>query len=275
MRTTKAYKFVSLAIATGLLTAGLSSCTGKSPKKEGAQVAEETIKKEIEEYAYPLPSAFEVTNMLNEIEASYIVGIANDPAKAESYFAEKSKAVNLGIYTADLAYATTYNQKSDIQSYFDASETLVRELDFTAAFDQDLADQIEANMDNKDKLVEIVTGMFQNAYSYLNQQGRTEMSYLVLTGTVIEGLYLTTHISENTFQNPKIIEAILFQKEPLADLEKMIEKLGDSELLKEVSEDIKSINAVYAMEEGTTSMTEKQVIALTETVTKIRERHVQ
>lgn len=273
MRTNKAYQFISLAIVAGIFSAGFSSCTGKSSKKS-SPVAEETIKQEIEEYAYPLPSAFEVTNMLNEIEASYIVGIANDPEKAASYLSEKSKAINLGIYTADLAYATTYNQKTDIQAFFKASETLVRELDFTSAFDQDLADQIDASMDNKDKLVEIVTDMFQNAYSYLNKQGRTELSYLVLSGTVIEGLYLTTHISENTFQNPKIIEAILFQKEPLAELEKMLDYFEGSELLGDVQEDIKRINAIYAQEEGTTSMTEKQVLELTETLTKIRENLV-
>lgn len=274
MRTNKAYPFISLAIVAAILSAGFSSCTSKSPKKDAEAVAEETIKKEIEEYAYPLPSAFEVTNMLNEIEASYIVGIANDPEKAESYLTEKSKAVNLGVYTADLAYATTYNQKTDIQNYFKANEILVRELDFTAAFDQDLPDQLDANLDNKDKLVEIVTNMFQNAYTYLNQQGRTELSYLVLSGTVIEGLYLTTHISENTFQNPKIIEAILFQKEPLADLEKMLANFEGSEMLADIYASIKAINAIYAMEEGTTAMTEKQVLQLTETLTKIREEIV-
>ena len=275
MRTTKAYKFIAIAITASIFSAGISSCSSNSTKKESTQAAEETIKKEIQDYAYPIPSAFEITGMLNDIEASYMVGMTNDPTKAESYFSEKNKAINLGIYTADLAYATTYNQKSDIQNYFDASETLVRELDFTAAFDQDLADQIDSNMDNKDKLVEIVTDMFQNAYSFLNEQGRTELSYLVLTGTVFEGLYLTTHISENTFQNPKIIEAILFQKAPLAELATMMEAYKESEMLSDVYLDIQSINAVYALEEGSTSMSEDQVIKLTDTLTAIRDKYAQ
>jgi hypothetical protein len=112
--------------------------------------------------------------------------------------------------------------------------------------------------------------MFENTYSYLNSQGRTEISYLILTGTVVEGLYLTTHISENTLQNPKIIQAILFQKEPLLKLEKMIENVKDAELMKDAYSDLKQINAVYAMEEGSTSMTEAQVNKLTEVVTGIR-----
>lgn len=271
----RTYHLVSLVLLAGFLSPVFQSCTGKSPKKDSAQVAEEAIKKEIEEYAYPLPSTFEVTNMLNSIEASYIVGIANEADKADSYFTEKDKAINLGIYTADLAYATTYNQKPEVQAYFGSAEKLIRDLDFTSAFDENLPDQIEENLDNKEKLVTIVTDMFQNAYSYLNKQGRTEMSYLVLTGSVVEGLYLTLHISENTFQNPKILEAIIFQKGALADLAKMMEPLKDSEMLAGAYADIQSINAIYAMEEGSTAMTETQVLKLTETVDQIRAAYVQ
>ena len=122
----------------------------------------------------------------------------------------------------------------------------IRSYYVTSAFDENLPDQLEENLDNKDKLVEIVTAMFQNAYSYLNKQGRTEMSYLVLTGSVVEGLYLTTHISENTFQNPKIIEAILFQKTAIADMEKMMEPYKDSETVKDAYVAVQSINAIYA-----------------------------
>ncbi len=276
MKKMKAYQFIALITVFGLLTTVFISCNSSNQnQKSTTTIADETIEQEIEEYTYPIPSAFEVTNMLNDIEASYMVGMANDTEKAEDYFTDKSKALNLGIYTADLAYATTYNQKSEIQAYFSASETLVRELDFTSAFDQDLPDQIDANIDNKDALVEIVTDMFQGAYSYLNEQGRTELSYLILSGSVFEGLYLTTHISENTFNNPKIVEAILFQKEPLQELETIMEQYKDSELVGEVYQDIVSVNSIYALEEGSTSMSEEQVVKLTEKVTEIREKYIQ
>ena len=275
MKTPKTFKFISFALVSVLLLAGISSCVNKSGKKESPKVSEEVIKEEIQDYSYPLPSAFEVTNMLNDIEARFIVGITNTPDNAESYFTEKAKALNLGIYTADLAYATTYNQKTEIESFMKATEKLALELDLKAAFSDDLPERLEANIDNKEKLVELVTEMFQGAYSYLNKKGRTDVSYLVLAGTVFEGLYLTTHISENTFQNPKILETILFQKSPLAELETMMSKHADSELLKSTLEDIKAINAIYALEEGTTSMTKEQVEKLTETITAIREKNIQ
>lgn len=269
----RAIKFPILALTIAILSVGFSSCNScKKEKNNPAKVSNETIKEEIESYSYPLPSTFEVSKMLNEIVASYMIGVTNDPLKADKYFSEESKALNLGIYTADLAYATTYNQKLGIQNYFEASETLIRELDFTTAFNSDLPDQIEANIDNKEELVVIVTEMFQNAYSFLNKQGRTEVSYLILAGTVVEGLYLTTHISENTFQNPKIIKPIMFQKDPLAKLEVMLEAYKDSELIKSTYADIKSINAIYNMEEGTSSFSMQQIKLLTTKLDEIREK---
>jgi len=276
MKTLKAYKVIFGVIIASFLIAGFSSCNNnKGAKKESPQLSEDMIEKEVEEYIYPLPSTFEVTNMLNEIEANYIFDIANKPENASKYFTEKSKAINLGVYTADLAYATTYNQKSDVQRYFQVIELLVRELDMTSAFPENLPDQILENGDNKEELTKLITEMFQNTYTFLNKQGRTEVSYLVLAGTVYEGLYLTTHISQNTFQNPKLIETILFQKQPLIELGEMLEKYKDSELLSETYNDIDTINKIYAMEEGNTSMTVEQINKLTETITAIRNKHVE
>lgn len=249
----------------------VSSCNHQKKNK----VNEVEIKNEIEEYVYPLISAFDVTTMLSEIEASYIVDITNDAENVEKYFTEQSRAVNLGIYTADLAYATTYNQKSDVQSYFKAIEVLVNELDLTAALSKKLADDIERNLDNTEVLVDLITKLSQDAYSYLNKQGRTELSYLVLAGTVLEGLYLTTHISENTFQNPKIIETILYQKEPLLKLEKLMEPYKETELTGSVYQTIRSINEIFALEESTSAITLEQIDQLTQLLNQAREKSIQ
>ncbi len=277
MRTLKAFKLILLVIVFGIPAGGFYSCGNRNQEKDNKQqeISDERIEQEVEEYIYPLPSTFEVTNMLNEIEASYIFDIANDPEKAGSYFTEKDRAVNLGIYIADLTYATTYNQSAEIQNYFRAIERLTRELDLTAALPDDLPDQISENINNKEALIEIVTNVFQDAYSFLNKQGRTELSYLVLAGTVYEGLYLTTHISENTFQNPRLIETLLFQKQHINELTQLLEEYKDSELLSETYRDVSAINDIYALEEGTTSMTKEQVTKLTETVTEIRNKYVE
>jgi len=273
MKLTKASKIISIMILTGIISFSLISCKNKSSNTEAPKVTNETIKKEIKEYTYPINSVFDVTNMLIKIEASYVIGITNDPANVDKYFSEQSKAFNLGVYTADLAYSTTYNERTDVQRFFKATEALASSLSITSAFSSDLPKQIESNIDNKEKLVEVITKMSQDAYSYLNNQGRAELSYLILAGTVIEGLYLTSHLSESTYQNPEIVKAILYHKDPLMKLEKLMEG-GNKELTTNVLANIKSINAIYAEVNGTTSITKKQIEQLNSILEKIRKENI-
>jgi len=273
MRTLKIHSIFGLMVVACLLLITFSSCNNANKAKKAKMEAETkaAIQQEIKEYTYPLPSVFEVTEMLNKIEARYIIDICNDTKKANSFFSEKQQAENLGIYTADLAYAITYNQKEQVKIYFKACEYLVQELDFTSAFNRNMPDRIENNMDNKDSLVNIITEMVENTYSYLNQHGKQKISYLTLTGTAIEGLYLTTHISDNTFQNPEIIKAILFQKKPLLKMQKLIEPIKDDNDLKDAYNSIEKINSIYALEEGNSSITQKQIEQLTKTVSDLRD----
>lgn len=272
MRTLKINSLLGLIVTAFLFLITFSSCNNANKAKKAKIDAEakKAIQQEIKNYTYPLPSVFEVTNMLNKIEARYIIDICNDAKNTDSYITEKKQAENLGIYTADLAYAITYNQKEQVKIYFKACESLVQKLDFTSAFDRSMPDRIENNLGNKDSLVNIITEMVENTYSYLNQHGKKKVSYLTLTGTAIEGLYLTTHISDNTFQNPEIIKAILFQKEPLLKMQNLIESIKDDQDIKEAYNGIKKINSIYAQEEGNSSMTKKQIEQLTNTVTELR-----
>jgi len=262
-------KNIILVLLSGLITFSVVSCKNKGANNQMSQISKETIKQEIQDYAYPINSVFEITNMLIAIDASYIIGITNNPNNVEKYLTEQSKAYNLGVYTADLAYSTTYNEKADVQRFFKATELLASSLSITSAFDKDLANQIESNMDNKDKLVTLITKMSQDAYSYLNKQGRPELSYIILSGIVIEGLYLTSHLTASTYQNPEIVKVFLFQKEPLLKLEKLMEGTP-SELTAKVLADVKSLNAVYAEVEGSNSITQKQITELTNLLDQIR-----
>ncbi len=269
----KIYKIIKLMVLASIIGAGVQSC-GNSKKKEETKMAQELIKQEIKELTYPLPSMFELTEMLNNIEASYIVTLSNDPSKAKNYHNEQLKAINLGIYAADLAYATTYNSQAEVQTYFEACETLVGELDLTSAFDKNLPDNIKSNINNRDKLIEIVSGIMEKSYSYLNEQGRQDVSYLILTGTVIEGMYLATNISANAYQNPEIIKAILHQKEALVKLQELMEKNKNNTYISEAYKNIETINNVYGMSDAT-SMTQTQVEKLTELVRNIRDKYIQ
>jgi hypothetical protein len=266
------FRHIGIALLLISIAGGFTACNScsKKQKKSEPQISKVEIEAKVKEYIYPLPSSFEVTKMLNDIEAGYIFDITSSAEKASTYLTETKKALNLGVYAADLSYATTYNQRNETQRFVNAAEILIKELDLTSAFSGNVQEQVEQNIDNKEKLVESITDVFHNSFSYLNNQGNSEVSYLILAGTWLEGLYLTTHVSENNFQNPKIIEAILFQKPPLVELQKRMEQFKESELSKEVYSYVVEINNILALEDDT-AITKKQIDLLTTKLEIIRE----
>jgi len=246
------------------------ACQSSTKKTGKEKIDKKEIQKEIDEIMYPLPSPFELTNMLNDIEASYIIGITNEADKASTYLTMQNQALNLGIYSSDLAYASTYNLSGEINLYLTSVKALAKELGIIGAVDKNLALKIEESIENKDKITEVITDLFYKTYSYLNKNGNTELSYLILAGTWIEGIYLTTNISENTFDNINIIKIIMKQEESLKKILELMESYKHNDMLKPVYANLKEIMDVYKIEEGTDALSISQLQEITKLVSNYR-----
>lgn len=256
----------------------IGACSGeKKPANTGesiiSQMKKDQVKEEVTEFVYPMPTAFEVADMLNRIGASYIFSLSNAPENAEKYFTEKSKALNLGVYSADLAYASTYNQKQIAMDYMGASNKLIEELGFSDGIDKSLVKKIESAENNKDELIDLITNTFYNTYKHLNKNDRGSVSVLVLSGSYVEGLYIATHISAETYNNIEMVGIIMEQKEPLAKLVDLMKAYNKDQSVSEVEESLLSLNALYAALDGT-SISKEQMMSITHKVAEIRNEMV-
>lgn len=242
----------------------LSACNMK--RKSSGDSAESTdtlekarVEQDVREFVYPLPTTFEVTEMLNRIGAAYILTLSNPVSNVERYLTEKSKAVNLGVYSADLSYASTYNQKQATIDYMDVSKKLIDALNISGAISPDIVDQIEAKQDNKDELVNLITNTFYDTYEYLNQADRGSVSMLVLAGSWVEALYIVTHITEDTFKNKEMVKIVMDQKSSLNTLMSLMEVVKEKPAVAEVMADLKPLHDIYnSVDAG--SLTEKQML---------------
>ena len=66
--------------------------------------------------------------------------------------AVQHRAINLGVYGADLSYATLYNIQQEVINYLDAIRSLANELNMSKIYNEALYDQNKANFDNRDEL---------------------------------------------------------------------------------------------------------------------------
>lgn len=250
----------------------INACQGegqKKSKKDNDVLEKSEIKEKVRDVVYPLPSTFEVVEMLNNAGASYILAIANPVSNVDKYFTHKDQAINLGIYVADLSYASTYNMQQDIMNYMEVTEQLVKELGIAGAFSISFIEDVEANINNKDKLVELITDAFYNTYEYLVKHDKEDLSLLVVAGAWIEGLYISTNISETTFQDTEIVKAIMNQKQPLAKLLELLKPHTNHETIQQLLIDLEPIFEVYNnIEEG--GITESQLNDITERISTIR-----
>ena len=94
----------------------LTSCKNRAAEKQQKKAEQEqvkTIENQIEANVYPLPTSAEVIKMLTELEVGYIIGISNPVENTKKYFSSTTRAINLGVYGADLSYATLYNMQQE------------------------------------------------------------------------------------------------------------------------------------------------------------------
>lgn len=247
------------------------SCKNRAADKEQKKVEIEqvkTLESEIGKNVYPLPTSAEVIKMLTELQVGYIVGISNPVENAKKYFTGTNRAINMGVYGADLSYATLYNMQQEVINYLDAIRVLANELNMSEVYDETLYDNIKANFDNREALVKILTDAYNNTYAKLSENNQQTLALLVVGGAWVEGMYLTTHVSEAAYQVSGIARVLLEQKasfELFLEITKPYEQdPGISDFLKILD----PVKQVYSTIE--TSLTNENIIDLTKAIEGVR-----
>jgi hypothetical protein len=267
---------VSVALVFSACQSGQKKDSNKDDNKSATsqKIEKEEIEEDVRDFVYPLPTSFEVTEMLNRIGASYILTLSNSPDNVDKYLIETKQALNLGVYGADLSYGSTYNQKQQIITYMEASRKLIDALNISGALSSDIVEKIEQNQDDKDKLVKIITNTFYDTYEYLNVNNRGSVSMLVLAGSWVEALYITTNISEDTYQNKEMVRIVMEQKSSLNKLLGLMRNYKSDTAVQGVLEQMEPLSEVYNMIENN-AISEKQMNIIIAEVTKIRNSFVE
>ncbi len=257
-----------------LSVSGLSSCKNRTEKKEKDQKNQielnqvDTVLNEIEKNVYPLPTSAEVIKMLSELEVGYILGITNPVENSRKYLTSASKSANMGVYGADLSYATLYNIQQEVINFLDAIRSLANELNMSKIYDESLYDRIKLNFDNRDELVDILTEAFNNTYAYLSENDQQTLALLVVGGAWVEGMYLTTHVSEAAYQVAGISKVLIEQKESFDLFMDITKPYLEDPNIKEFINKLEPVKKVY---DGlTTSLTNQNIIDITNAIEKVR-----
>lgn len=208
--------FLSLAAAMALSLFFLAGCGGAGDQKANQEAAD-TINKELSlspeamNLLYKMPTPFEVTMLLEQAKAGYIFDITNPADHVGKYVTEKSKAINLGIYSADLAYSATYNHIDNTNQFLGCTSKLADELGIAGIYQPNLVDKVKSFDNNKDSLVNLVSGIFLATNDFLSKNNRNQVAVYIATGAFVEGLYLASSLNI-VAENNKEISDIIFKQ---------------------------------------------------------------
>lgn len=244
-----------------LLAAGLASCASSSEDKnknsDEFDEAGESLKQQIEEVVYNIPSPSEIPYLLQATGAEFNQTLVNPRQKVDSYTTLNHKAaLNLGVYVADIGYLTSYDKTQEAIDYLGSCKTLADNLGLIGTFDSELGKQFEKNISNKDSLAQLLDKTIKQAEAFLIDDNRNKLSSLVVTGSFIEGLYISTGLiksypknilpedSRNLVLTP-LMRVVLEQKKAVSELLKMLKTVDQSEPIASISADIKTLEETY------------------------------
>jgi hypothetical protein len=172
--------------------------------------------------------------------------LLNDIKRVDSYTTARRKALNLGIYGADLSYASIFNQNQESIIYLSCTKKLADKLGVTKAFDENTIERMEANVENRDSLLNIVSETYYMLDAYLKENGRNHISAMVIAAGWVEGLYLATTIASNEGAgNEKLMDRIAEQKLSLDNLTELVKAYNDDEQLNDILVDLKKLNTAF------------------------------
>ncbi len=259
----------------GLLTTSLvlfAGCNRTQKKQDigipkAADIApREDLVKDLSGYA--VPTSYDITKYIYKAGAAYIVSLSNAPEKAGEYITQRDKVLNLGVYAADLCYATTYMMKQGTMNYLEASKILIEDLGISTTFNITYAERIEQNIDDRDSLIAVVTESFDDIWNYLVENQQDVLARLVVCGSWIEGVYITTHVALKAVDNTAFLEVLARQKKSLNELVVLLEPVKN---VSEVSDLFTGLSEIQEFYEGVGDiMTDEQLKVLEEKITALR-----
>lgn len=256
-----------LALAACMGVFIFSSCNSTSNQdKQANEAAADTILKEVtlspesQSLLYKFPTPFEVTNLLEKAKAGFIFDITNPPANVTKYATEKSKALNLGIYSADLSYSATYNRTDETNKFLACTNKLADELGIAGVYDQTLLEKVKKYGNKKDSLVALITRVFGQTNDFLAKNNRTQVAVLIATGGFAEAIYLSASLAEVARDNSKIIAVLYAQKDNYEKLMTILTAYTADQNMKPITDDmarLKNIWTNYGIESGKKTPIEK------------------
>ena len=250
-------------LSVAIVALFLFSCGGSDKKSETSgeaaafDEAESQVIDEIDKVIHELPPPSEVPYMLQATGADYNPELINKLENASRYQNNMDKAaMNLGSYATDIGYLASNDKTQDALKYMEVCQQLADKVGISAAFDLDMMERFEKNLSNKDSLSNLINIAMTMAEEKLEDSDKLNMVALILSGSYIEGLYLSimvidtypedmlTESQRNLILEP-LMKVIIDQEKSLIDIIALLKDIEQDEIISNVIAEFSILRFLY------------------------------
>ena len=199
---------------------------------------------ELGEVRIIIPSPIQTAVLVKDVGAEFQEGILNPSENHTGYSTNFEKAINLGVYGADLGYSAIYEKANVSLKYLKTVSDLADDIGVSSVFSPEIMKRITSNIGNQDSLLGMVSTCYSSLNGFLQENDRVDVCALVMAGGWIESTYFVTQISA-AMDSKELINRIGEQKNILGNLIKLIEPFYNDPEYTEFVNELYDVEAAF------------------------------
>lgn len=213
-------KFITISLLVLAIT--FISCNGNSDDQKDResiegdnltmQKADTAEIKDDNEVSYNLPSALQIAYVFKKSGANFVPNLLNDKGNTSKYNTSNYKrAVNFGIYSADLAYCLFNKKYQESKEYLKSCKEMGSYLSLDQAFESDnMAQRFDKNIAIEDSVIKIVSNVQLKTDVMFEQNKQKHITVIAFAGAWTESIYIAIEVY-NKDRNKKVLASLMEQ----------------------------------------------------------------
>lgn len=198
----------------------------------------------VDQYSRAIPAPAEFTSFIYDAGIPYRKEILCMPSQQSKHLTQFKKALNAGVYGADLCYLSLYKKNREMPAYFEAIKNLLSDLQVDRVI---ALDKYKPLMEHpNDSILNMLSIDFERVNTFFRETNKSHLSWLVALGGWVESLHFST-----SFKNPdnstsqKMREKLAEQKIVLEDFIHMMQAFEKDPGFDELKPHLLSLKASF------------------------------
>lgn len=229
------------------IIAVFSACNGGNGNDENN--LDDTLMQSLEnvdsQTYYLIPSPEGLFSFIKDGKLKFAGHVLNPTNNIDNYIDTRSKELNFGIYSADLAYVASFNKYQESVDYLNTVRTLSDEIGISAVFDKNLIGRIDNIIDDQDSLLRVTSDSYLSIVRYLESSDRKKTLALIVTGGWVESIYVVVNILDSYNQDAKVISLLASQKHVVSNLFSYLEQMKFDDNINRTINELQPLKTFY------------------------------